>query len=112
VQAACGFSNMMHVIRDAGKPVVGHNCFFDFVYILTQFVRPYATWPEFQDGLKEFFPAGVYDTKHLCKTLEQGREGLFESNSLGPLYEALHAGNPDSMHMRMLHDAETRTSTR
>ena len=27
---------MMKSIRAAGKPAIGHNCFFDLVYILTQ----------------------------------------------------------------------------
>jgi hypothetical protein len=33
----CGFRNVMHVIRDAGKPLLGRNCFFDSVYTLAQF---------------------------------------------------------------------------
>jgi poly(A)-specific ribonuclease len=57
----------MPAIRAAGKPAVGHNCLFDLVYVLTQFVDHNETWPEFQAAMGKWFPGGLYDTKHLAK---------------------------------------------
>lgn len=102
----------MHLIRDAGKPLVGHNCLFDIVYILTQFVQSYETWPEFQKGIQEYFPAGVYDTKHICKALESTCEDLFPSNHLGGLYEHLRDSDEGYKHMHILRDAAAHTGTR
>jgi hypothetical protein len=64
---------VMTLLRDAKKPVVGYNCFDDNIYILTNFGSLPKTWPQFQNVLQEYFPEGVYDTKHMCIYNSRGR---------------------------------------
>jgi hypothetical protein len=109
---------VMTMLRDAKKPVVGYNCFDDIVYVLTNFGSLRKTWPQFQNDLQEYFPEGVYDIKHMCISLEGTRPGLFPSNVL-PLNDAsqirLYAhlcNNPNSTHKKVLDSATARTGSR
>jgi hypothetical protein len=104
-QDAGGISNLMVMLRDSGKPVIGHNCLFDLVYILTQFVAPHATWPDFKAAIAQWLPAGVYDTKYLSKMLLGRHKAILPSTTLGPLYEHLKQHGEDAPHIRLLADA-------
>lgn len=106
VQAAAGFTSVMSILQAAGKPVVGHNMLFDLIYVLNIFVADFPAWPDFKAATEAWFPGGIYDTKHLTNALEQahpahppgggngggGSPPLFDSTTLGDLYEALVEG--------------------
>jgi hypothetical protein len=108
VQAACGFSKIMLLLKDARKPVVGHSCLYDIVFVLTQFVQTYDTWPEFQKGVQEYFPAGIYDTRQIWKKLNLETT----CNTLGELYQTLCDSKEGYKHMDMLQNAGAHTSTK
>lgn len=104
LQAAAGFSRVISLIQASRKPVVGHNMLFDLIYVLNIFVADFPAWPDFKAAADVWFPGGIYDTKHLTHALEarhQARSGgngggaaapLFDSTTLGDLYEALVEG--------------------
>ena len=98
VQAAVGFSHVISALQASGKPVVGHNMLFDVIYVLNIFVADYPGWPAFKAACEHWFKGGVYDTKHITRALDErhppdaGGGPLFDSTTLGDLYEALVLG--------------------
>lgn len=80
---------MLAEIRAAGKPACGHNMLFDLVFVLNIFGGDYPTWAEFKNACELFFPAGIYDTKHVFKGVEKRTGRLLSSNHLGDVYAAL-----------------------
>lgn len=91
MQAATGFSQVLAEIRDAKKPACGHNMLFDLVFVLNIFGGDYPTWAEFKQACETFFPAGIYDTKHVFKGVEKRTGRLLRSNHLGDVYAAMKA---------------------
>ncbi|EFJ49494.1 hypothetical protein VOLCADRAFT_120753, partial [Volvox carteri f. nagariensis] len=65
-----GFSQVLDVLRDAGRPLVGHNASLDLAYTLSQFngVLP-RNWRAYKALLQRAFPGGLYDTKHIATQL-------------------------------------------
>jgi hypothetical protein len=91
MQEATGFSQVLAEIRDAKKPVCGHNMLFDLVFVLNIFGGDYPTWAEFKKACEEFFPAGIWDTKHVFRRVEKVTGRLLPSNHLGDVYAAMKA---------------------
>ncbi|OQR85662.1 Poly(A)-specific ribonuclease PARN [Thraustotheca clavata] len=85
VENAVGFSKVIQLLSDAKKPVIGHNCLLDFVYLYHQFCAPLpATLAEFKSQIQTHFPI-IYDTKHIA--LMSPLSDNFESTSLSTLFE-------------------------
>lgn len=83
---------MLAQIRDAKKPACGHNMLFDLVFVLNIFGGDYPTWAEFKQACELFFPAGIYDTKHIFKDVEKrAGQRLIPSNHLGEVYASMKA---------------------
>lgn len=91
MQAATGFSHVLAEIRDAKKPACGHNMLFDLVFVLNIFGGDYPTWAEFKKACELYFPAGIYDTKHVFRCMEQRTGRLLPSTHLGDVYAAMKA---------------------
>lgn len=91
LQEATGFSKVLAEMRLARKPVCGHNMLFDLVFVLNIFGGDYPTWKEFKSACEAFFPAGIYDTKHVFKGVEKRTGRLLPTNHLGDVYVALKA---------------------
>jgi hypothetical protein len=55
---AAGFSQVLELLRDSGKPAVGHNVRFDVAYVLAAFVQnPLPkTWSGFKQLVGTWFP--------------------------------------------------------
>ena len=70
-----------------------------------QFVGTHPTWPSFQQAMADWFPGGIYDTKHLCKFLNDRHERLLPDTSLGPLFEGLNAAQENGRLQLLLADA-------
>jgi len=70
IEEAAGAMRILKVIKDSGRPLVGHNFFLDLLFLYTHFVKP--TLPDTAMGFKakvqHFFPS-IYDTKVLAKSL-------------------------------------------
>ncbi|EQC40151.1 hypothetical protein SDRG_02801 [Saprolegnia diclina VS20] len=87
VEDAIGFSKVIQLLSDAKKPIIGHNCLLDFVYLYHQFCAPLpATLREFKAELQTHFPT-IYDTKHLA--LASPLRESFESTSLSAVFEKM-----------------------
>jgi poly(A)-specific ribonuclease len=77
-----GFALIMQTIIEAKKPIVGHNCMFDWVYVYNQFIGELPdTYDEFIKDWHEKFPA-TYDNKVLCQNSRH-----FFKTALGVVYE-------------------------
>ena len=67
---AAGFAQIMDLLRESKKPAVGHNLSFDVAYSLHCFVSPLPpSWEEYRKLVQWQFPGGLFDTKHIAKTL-------------------------------------------
>ena len=45
------------MLRDSGKPAVGHNCLFDLAFTLEHLAEPLPQqWPAFKHLVKKWFP--------------------------------------------------------
>jgi CAF1 family ribonuclease len=79
---------VFEMMRDCGKPAVGHNLLMDLSYSVESFVEPLPpSWEEYKALVAAWLPT-VYDTKHLVAQMPE----IFNDTSLGCAYEALHGG--------------------
>lgn len=86
---AAGFAQIMDLLRESKKPAVGHNLSFDVAYSLHCFVSPLPpSWEEYRRLVQWQFPGGLFDTKHIAKTLfEESPEPI--ETSLDILFKLL-----------------------
>jgi len=65
-----GFRRIFKAMINSKKPIVGHNCLYDFLFMMAHFqgVLP-ATLTEFKELTNSLFPV-IYDTKYLCSQVE------------------------------------------
>uniref|UniRef100_A0A6B2L3Q5 Uncharacterized protein n=1 Tax=Arcella intermedia TaxID=1963864 RepID=A0A6B2L3Q5_9EUKA len=86
IRRAIGFREVIDLIIQSKKPIVGHNCFMDLIHIYHRFVEPIpSSLLQFKHEFKKLFPL-VFDTKviaHLDPTISP----LINDSTL----EALHA---------------------
>ena len=84
---AGGFVRIWKMLCDAKKPVVGHNCLFDLLFLFSHFQGTLPpTCDDFKAALSGLLPV-IWDTKHLAS--QSG--GRHVDTALGPLYEACTA---------------------
>ena len=71
IHDAAGFTAVFEMMRDSNKPAVGHNLSFDLTFCLASFAQSLpASWTAYKQLVQRWFPAGVWDTKHLARQLE------------------------------------------
>lgn len=69
-----GFSQVIELIIENKKPIVGHNCLFDLVRIYQQFIDDLpSTLERFRSQLHILFPE-IYDTKLLALNLKRDQD--------------------------------------
>ena len=62
-----GFSLIIQAMIDAKKPVIGHNCMYDWIYLYNQFIGPLPeTYLQFAQEWNSRFPL-TFDTKVLAQ---------------------------------------------
>jgi len=87
IEEAAGAMRIIQVVKDSGRPLVGHNLLLDLLFLYSHFVKP--TLPDtamgFKNKLQQLFPP-IYDTKVLAKSLgvadsqgDTNLEGLYRS---------------------------------
>ena len=77
-----GFSLVIQAMIEAKKPVIGHNCMYDWIYVYNQFIGPLPeTYLQFAQEWNSRFPF-TYDTKVLAYNSK-----AFYNTSLGQVYE-------------------------
>ena len=58
-------------MRDSNKPAVGHNLSYDLTFCLASFAQALPpSWDAYKQLVQRWFPAGVWDTKHLARQLQ------------------------------------------
>ena len=61
-----GVKNIIEKIIELKKPVIGHNCFIDLIFIMSHFMEEIPkSYKEYKNKLKNRFIGGIYDTKYL-----------------------------------------------
>lgn len=89
INEAAGFAAVFEAMRECGKPAVGHNLAFDLAYSLHSYAEELPeTWEEYKALVGRWFPAGIYDTKHLSAQLP----AVFEDTSLGYIHDGMLKG--------------------
>lgn len=77
-----GFSLVIEAIIAAKKPLIGHNCMYDWLYVYNQFIGPLPeTFADFAEKWHEMFPH-TFDNKVLCANAK-----AFYNTTLGTLYD-------------------------
>ena len=89
-----GFRLVFEMLQAAGKPIVGHNCFFDLLFLFRWLDGPHpGSFSAFRDRFADLFPAGVYDTKYCAESnLIAGVDPMEGDTALQPLYEKVVGG--------------------
>ncbi|KAI2804819.1 hypothetical protein BLOT_003807 [Blomia tropicalis] len=82
-----GFTSIIKLIIESRKPLVGHNCKLDLLYLYQTFIGPLPeSYSEFKSLFNSLFPA-VYDTRFISS---QGiLANLISNNCLNNLYAAI-----------------------
>ncbi|KAL4459112.1 hypothetical protein ABPG75_013977 [Micractinium tetrahymenae] len=89
IHEAAGFAAVFEAMRDCGKPAVGHNLAFDLAYSLHSYAEELpGSWEEYKALVGRWFPAGIFDTKHLSAQLP----AVFEDTSLGYIHDGMLKG--------------------
>lgn len=71
VCATAGFTAVFEMMRDSNKPAVGHNLSYDLTFCLASFAQALPpSWDAYKQLVQRWFPAGVWDTKHLARQLQ------------------------------------------
>lgn len=77
-----GFSLVIKAMIEAKKPMIGHNCLYDWIYLYNQFIGPLPdTYLQFAQEWSSMFPK-TFDTKVLMYN-----SASFPNTYLGKLYE-------------------------
>lgn len=91
--AKVGFSRVFRALAEAKRPMVGHNCFYDLLFMMSHFEGPLPnSYASFKDLFGRLFPL-VFDTKLLAAREpfkwvpgSNEQEGRFGSTALGEVY--------------------------
>ncbi|UJR37478.1 hypothetical protein I4U23_030181 [Adineta vaga] len=104
IQSSIGFTKLIQYIRqNYRKPIIGHNCFLDWLIIYDKFIDILPSkFEDFQMGMNKNFVCPIFDTKYLASEMKeylftrQNRsnisnyvEKLTTSTSLSSLYDLL-----------------------
>lgn len=95
IQGWVGFRHVMDHITKSGKPVVGHNCFLDMLFLTQSFATDLEekTYAEFKKILLKNFPS-VFDTKYVSNTLVP----TLKETNLEKVYNFAINGEFDKVH--------------
>jgi len=106
LEASMGFRLFWNMLTKSNKPLVGHNCFFDLLYVLKNFDAPLPdTLGTLKERFESLFPAGIYDTKFVSDSGILGYSPP-DDTSLASLYKSAvteRFGQSDAV---IIHDAE------
>jgi poly(A)-specific ribonuclease len=72
INSASAFTRVLEVMRESGKPAVGHNCNFDVAYLMAIVEKKLPQkWEDYKALVQHWFPGGVYDTKHIARGIPE-----------------------------------------
>ncbi|OWR49885.1 Poly [Danaus plexippus plexippus] len=89
-----GFSQIIELLAEYKKPIIGHNMYLDTLLLHSQFIGPLPKrYSAFKKNINNLFP-NMYDTKYISH--EMGRkltlDEVWKSNALQDLYEFFYEG--------------------
>jgi hypothetical protein len=94
-ETKCGFRRVFSLLVDAKKPVVGHNCWFDLLFMYASFQGALPpSLGEFKSELALLFPV-ILDTKHIA--LLGGAS--YPSTALNDLHKATAEGEAEGQEL-------------
>jgi len=95
IQGWVGFRHVMDHIAKSGKPIVGHNCFLDMLFLTQSFATDLQekTYADFKKILLENFPA-IYDTKYVINVVVP----TLKETNLEKVYNFVVNGEFDKLH--------------
>ena len=95
-----GFRTIFKAMVEAKKPIVGHNCLVDLLFMQTAFDEPLdlSSLQAYKKHFHEQFPL-VFDTKAIAVNTDYFAEDRFESKSLEPLFTTLNDKPPQGVVM-------------
>ena len=59
-----GVTSIIEAIIKSKKPIVGHNCYFDLVFLYTSFIGDLTSYNKFKSDIRTYF-CEIYDTKYI-----------------------------------------------
>ncbi|XP_046390214.1 pre-piRNA 3'-exonuclease trimmer-like isoform X2 [Ischnura elegans] len=92
IQLLLGATKIFHLLVNAKKPIIGHNCLLDLMVLLKQFYCPLPEkYKDFKKVIHRIFPE-IYDTKFISFEVKaQNFRELWEINSLPSIYSFFHS---------------------
>lgn len=84
-----GFSQIISLLEQYQKPIVGHNIFIDTVLLHNQFIGPLPKkYSTFKKNIHKMFP-NMFDTKYISHVMAKklSYDEVWKSNALQDLYE-------------------------
>lgn len=100
-----GFSLVIEAMIQAKKPIIGHNCMYDWIYLYNQFIGPLPeTYLQFAQEWNSRFPY-TYDTKVLAYNSK-----AFYNTSLGQVYEKCTEDDKFKSNLRCKYDTKNQCS--
>jgi poly(A)-specific ribonuclease len=76
-----GMSLVIHELINAKKPLIGHNCMYDLIFLFSQFIEKLPeTYEKFSRKWMKLFPV-TFDNKVLAFNAK-----LFDKTTLGELF--------------------------
>lgn len=95
LQDTLGMRLLFEALVQSGKPLVGHNCLFDLMFMLNSFEGELAEdLMTFRLQLHALLPT-IYDTKYISTSGVLG--AVVEGNALGDLYKQLFSGGDQTI---------------
>lgn len=97
-----GFTRVFRLLTGLAKPIIGHNCLMDLIFMYEKFHQPLPKlYSQFKQDIHKLFP-NIYDTKHIAHSLRNRLEHLklHAAKNLQDLYDILHS--PSIMKMTLM----------
>jgi poly(A)-specific ribonuclease len=87
-----GFSKFINLVIGSGKPIIGHNLYYDLMFMYEKFIDdlPDTFW-DYKSALSKYFPQ-IYDTKFI--TSKYAKE--FDNTKLESIYKLIKKNKYDS----------------
>ena len=89
VEDELGFSLYLKYIIDKKIPIIGHNMYFDMMFLYDKLIADLPPdFYSFKTAIHKYFPY-IYDTKYISSSLEKNGKKIFEVTSLEKVYSSI-----------------------
>lgn len=89
VEDELGFSLYLKYIIDKKIPIIGHNMYFDMMFLYDKLIGDLPPdFYTFKTKIHKYFPY-IYDTKYISSSLEKNGKKIFDLTSLEKVYNSI-----------------------